>query len=224
MTTAHAFATDGLTDCPFMPVFGPPQVMFVTGRGTELWDSDGKRYLDFLGGLAVIVARPRQPGRRRGHRRRRPTSCCTSATCSPTRSPTEAADRGRPPAGRGHRARRAGLLHQLRRRGQRVRAQAGPQARRPRPPRRRQRARQLPRPHAGRARRHRPADQARAVPADARGLPPRGVGRRRRPRQGRRRHRRRRADRAGAGRGRRQPGARRLPRRRSASSATRPAR
>ena len=42
------------TACPFMPVFGPPQVMFVRGRGTELWDVDGQRYLDFLGGLAVI--------------------------------------------------------------------------------------------------------------------------------------------------------------------------
>ncbi len=39
--------------CPFMPVFGPPQVMFVRGRGTELWDADGKRFLDFLSGLAV---------------------------------------------------------------------------------------------------------------------------------------------------------------------------
>ena len=65
--------------------------------------------------------------------------------------------------------------------------QAGPQARRPRPPRRRQRPRQLPRPHAGVARGDRPADEARAVPADARGLPPRRVGRHRRPRQGRRR-------------------------------------
>ena len=37
-----------------MPVFGPPQIMFVNGKGTELWDSEGKRYLDFLGGLAVI--------------------------------------------------------------------------------------------------------------------------------------------------------------------------
>lgn len=39
--------------CPFMPVFGAPQVMFVRGAGTELWDVDGKRYLDFLCGLAV---------------------------------------------------------------------------------------------------------------------------------------------------------------------------
>ncbi len=52
--TAHTFPTGDLTACPFMPVFGPPQVMFVRGRGTELWDVDGKRYLDFLGGLAVI--------------------------------------------------------------------------------------------------------------------------------------------------------------------------
>ena len=36
-----------------MPVFAPPTVMFVRGRGTELWDTDGKRYLDFLCGLAV---------------------------------------------------------------------------------------------------------------------------------------------------------------------------
>jgi predicted acetylornithine/succinylornithine family transaminase len=52
--TAHAFAVPAELDhCPFMPVFGPPQVMFVRGRGTELWDSEGRRYLDFLSGLAV---------------------------------------------------------------------------------------------------------------------------------------------------------------------------
>ncbi|MET0738106.1 MAG: aminotransferase class III-fold pyridoxal phosphate-dependent enzyme, partial [Acidimicrobiales bacterium] len=32
----------------------PPQVVtFVRGRGSELWDTEGKRYLDFLSGLAV---------------------------------------------------------------------------------------------------------------------------------------------------------------------------
>ncbi len=57
--TTHAFPTVGLggleelDHCPFMPVFGPPQVMFVRGKGTELWDSEGRRYLDFLSGLAV---------------------------------------------------------------------------------------------------------------------------------------------------------------------------
>ena len=40
--------------CPFIPVFGAPQRMFVRGSGTELWDSDGRRYLDFLAGIAVV--------------------------------------------------------------------------------------------------------------------------------------------------------------------------
>ena len=39
---------------PFIPVFAAPAVTFVRGSGTELFDTDGKRYLDFLGGLAVI--------------------------------------------------------------------------------------------------------------------------------------------------------------------------
>jgi predicted acetylornithine/succinylornithine family transaminase len=46
-------APDTLERCPVMPNYGPPPVMFVRGSGTELWDRDGKRYLDFLCGLAV---------------------------------------------------------------------------------------------------------------------------------------------------------------------------
>lgn len=63
MSNTHAFLAspalatliEGRRDvgCPYMPVFGPPQVMFVRGEGTQLWDVDGKRYLDFLCGLAV---------------------------------------------------------------------------------------------------------------------------------------------------------------------------
>lgn len=53
-TSKHAFAEAGGFDaCPFLPVFGPPAVMFARGAGTELWDTTGKRYLDFLCGLAV---------------------------------------------------------------------------------------------------------------------------------------------------------------------------
>jgi len=50
----HAFQHAPMSACPFMPVFGPPAIMFDRGRGTELWDSDGKRYLDFLSGIAVV--------------------------------------------------------------------------------------------------------------------------------------------------------------------------
>ena len=52
--TAHAFAVDDdLERCPFMPTYAAPQVLFVRGCGTELWDDAGRRYLDFLCGLGV---------------------------------------------------------------------------------------------------------------------------------------------------------------------------
>lgn len=43
----------GVDESPFMPVFPEPARVFVRGRGTELWDIDDNRYLDFLCGLAV---------------------------------------------------------------------------------------------------------------------------------------------------------------------------
>ena len=42
-----------LAYCPLMPTYGPPPVMFVKGEGPYLWDREGKKYLDFLSGLAV---------------------------------------------------------------------------------------------------------------------------------------------------------------------------
>ena len=36
-----------------MPTYASPVVTFVRGQGSELWDDQGKRYLDFLSGLAV---------------------------------------------------------------------------------------------------------------------------------------------------------------------------
>lgn len=46
-------APKGLDHCPFMPTYAAPLVQFVRGEGTQLWDRDGQRYLDFLCGLAV---------------------------------------------------------------------------------------------------------------------------------------------------------------------------
>ena len=43
----------GQIRCPIMPTYGAPSIMSVRGQGTELWDSQGARYLDFVGGLAV---------------------------------------------------------------------------------------------------------------------------------------------------------------------------
>jgi acetylornithine/N-succinyldiaminopimelate aminotransferase len=38
---------------PLMPTYPAPAVTFVRGEGSRLYDTDGKAYLDFLGGLAV---------------------------------------------------------------------------------------------------------------------------------------------------------------------------
>lgn len=54
MTThAAAMGAEGQDHCPLMPTYGPPSTMFVDGSGSWLTDRDGKRYLDFLSGLAV---------------------------------------------------------------------------------------------------------------------------------------------------------------------------
>src|SRR6266508_6076318 len=50
---ADVYESVGLDESPFMPVFAAPQRMFVRGSGTELFDIDGNRYLDFLSGIAV---------------------------------------------------------------------------------------------------------------------------------------------------------------------------
>ena len=58
----HVFADDavpakvlaGRDSCPFIPVFGAPKLFIERASGTEVWASDGRRYLDFLAGIAVV--------------------------------------------------------------------------------------------------------------------------------------------------------------------------
>jgi acetylornithine/N-succinyldiaminopimelate aminotransferase len=47
MTTVPASPT-------LMSTYAPAPVRFVSGRGTELFDDEGRRYLDFLAGIAVV--------------------------------------------------------------------------------------------------------------------------------------------------------------------------
>ncbi len=42
------------TSPTLMPTYSPAPVRFVSGRGTELYDEEGRRYLDFLAGIAVV--------------------------------------------------------------------------------------------------------------------------------------------------------------------------
>ncbi len=51
--SGHTFDKPNVDHCPFMPVFGPPALSIERGSGTQVWDTDGKRYLDFLSGIAV---------------------------------------------------------------------------------------------------------------------------------------------------------------------------
>jgi acetylornithine/N-succinyldiaminopimelate aminotransferase len=39
---------------PLMPTYAPAEVTFVRGKGCELFDDAGRRYLDFLAGIAVV--------------------------------------------------------------------------------------------------------------------------------------------------------------------------
>ena len=50
MTNAEAIALSAAHE---VGVYARQPVAFVRGRGAELWDADGKRYLDFFAGLAV---------------------------------------------------------------------------------------------------------------------------------------------------------------------------
>jgi acetylornithine/N-succinyldiaminopimelate aminotransferase len=50
MTNGEIIALDG---AHAIGVYARQPVAFVRGRGSELWDADGKRYLDFFAGLAV---------------------------------------------------------------------------------------------------------------------------------------------------------------------------
>ena len=44
-----------------MATYGRPQRVLVRGEGCWVWDADGRRYLDLLGGIAANDARPRPP-------------------------------------------------------------------------------------------------------------------------------------------------------------------
>src|SRR5690349_9625590 len=37
----------------FVPTYGRPPFVLDSGRGVEVWDTDGRRYLDFVAGIAV---------------------------------------------------------------------------------------------------------------------------------------------------------------------------
>ena len=175
----------------------------VRGEGCRVWDDDGREYLDFGGGIAVVssgtaIRRRSRPRRRSSSDSGTPrTSIAPSLPrSSPRRSPVASAARRRSSATRAPR---------------RSRRRSSTRGRRREAGRRRARGR-LPRPDARRALGHRPAAEARAV-RSARPVPLRSAERRRRARCRGRRRGRPDPPRADPRRGRRDPARRRLRRR-----------
>ena len=58
----NAAETIEKTETSYMPFFGRQQVVFERGEGCYLFDKDGRRYLDFLSGIAVNALGHNHPG------------------------------------------------------------------------------------------------------------------------------------------------------------------
>ena len=67
-----------------MHTYAEPPVTFVRGAGSELWDTEGKRYLDFLSGLAVTGLGHAHPAVAEAAGRAGRARSCTCRTCSAT--------------------------------------------------------------------------------------------------------------------------------------------
>ena len=52
MTTESAYLLDLGRDV-YLPVYRPRQLILERGLGSRLWDSEGRDYVDFAGGIAV---------------------------------------------------------------------------------------------------------------------------------------------------------------------------
>ena len=129
-----------------MPTYPRAPVEFVRGEGARLWDSDGREYLDFFAGLSVHNA---------GHCHPRIVAAIVEQAGRLRRDVEPVLLRARDQALRAAlelESRRPRLPRQQRDRGQRVRDQAGPQARpcaRDRRARDHQPGRRLSRPYPG---------------------------------------------------------------------------
>ncbi|MES2606980.1 MAG: aminotransferase class III-fold pyridoxal phosphate-dependent enzyme, partial [Pseudomonadota bacterium] len=61
ITTSDSVATPPVTT-PLMANYGRQNIAFVRGEGCYLFDTDGKRYLDTLAGVAVNALGHSHPG------------------------------------------------------------------------------------------------------------------------------------------------------------------
>ena len=152
-----------LAAAPLLPTYARHDVTFVSGEGVWLTDVDGRRYLDLLGGIAVVSLGHGHPAPLAAARRQLDALWHVSNLYS-TEPMLQLAG-----TALGSLRRRAGVLLQLRYRGGRGGAQVGAEGDRQAG---RRRARGLvPRPDARCARRHRAAGEARSRGSPSRPWP-----------------------------------------------------
>ena len=163
-------AEAGAVRSSLMQTYSPAPVTFVRGLGTELWDDRGRRYLDFVAGLAVVSLGHAHPRGGRCRCRAGPPPVARLQSL-PKRAGAGGGGHPRPADRRGSRAGgRPDLLRQLRGGGQRMCPQAGPALGRQGSPRRGLGLGLVPRAHLGHPDGDGPARQACALPAAASGL------------------------------------------------------
>ena len=71
MTTSISNSVKALEAEHVLQTYKRAPVVFVRGEGTRLFDADGRRYLDFISGIGVVVLGHGHPGSRRSSRIRR---------------------------------------------------------------------------------------------------------------------------------------------------------
>ncbi|HEY3987068.1 bifunctional acetylornithine/succinyldiaminopimelate transaminase [Cedecea sp.] len=55
MATEQSAVTRATFDEVILPIYAPAEFIPVKGKGSRVWDSDGKEYVDFAGGIAVTA-------------------------------------------------------------------------------------------------------------------------------------------------------------------------
>lgn len=55
MATEHSAVTRATFDNVILPIYAPAQFIPVKGKGSRVWDQQGKEYVDFAGGIAVTA-------------------------------------------------------------------------------------------------------------------------------------------------------------------------
>ncbi|TGC54075.1 aminotransferase class III-fold pyridoxal phosphate-dependent enzyme, partial [Salmonella enterica] len=61
MATEQTAITRATFDEVILPVYAPADFIPVKGKGSRVWDQQGKEYFDFAGGIAVTVLGPCHP-------------------------------------------------------------------------------------------------------------------------------------------------------------------